>query len=156
MMNKYFPDEAITKNDLYFLCYMIERIARRLHQKNKYIVNSIGYENWIHLISVADVLHCENPLKVEDDWIKEYGLQEGNYDITRVNPEFVDRIPTPIEMGRVYSRLIEGTMSDEEDYVDAMIRVYNDSICDIIDNYNSSAYYEPSYVIIRAYYDGGF
>ena len=36
------------------------------------------------------------------------------------------------------------------------IRVYNDSICDVIDNYNCSAYYEPSYVIARAYQNGGF
>lgn len=30
-----FPEEQITENDLYFLCYMIERVARKLHQKNK-------------------------------------------------------------------------------------------------------------------------
>lgn len=24
---------------LYFLCYMIERVARKLHQRNKYVVN---------------------------------------------------------------------------------------------------------------------
>ena len=41
-------------------------------------------------------------------------------------------------------------------YIDGMIRVYNDEICDTIDNYNSSAYYEPSYVITRAYNNGGF
>ncbi len=29
-------------------------------------------------------------------------------------------------------------------------------LCDTIDNYNSSAYYEPSYVITRAYSNGGF
>ena len=32
----------------------------------------------------------------------------------------------------------------------------NHEICDVIDNYNCSAYYEPSYVIARAYYEGGF
>ena len=42
MMNIYFPDEEITDNDLYFICYMIERVARKLHQKNKYVVNTIG------------------------------------------------------------------------------------------------------------------
>ncbi len=41
-------------------------------------------------------------------------------------------------------------------YIDGMIRVYNDEICDTIDNYNSSAYYEPSYVITGAYNNGGF
>ena len=33
MTNKFFPDEQVTENDLYFLCYMIERVARKLHQK---------------------------------------------------------------------------------------------------------------------------
>lgn len=34
-----------------------------------------------------------------------------------------------------------------EDFVEGMIRVYNDNIWEIIGNYNCSAYYEPSYVI---------
>ena len=77
MTNKYFPDEEIQTNDLYFICYMIERVARRIHQRNKYVVNAIGRESLVHLISVANVLHCENPLQVEDDWIEEYSLVEG-------------------------------------------------------------------------------
>ena len=36
MTNIYFQDEEITTNDLYFVCYMIERVARKLHQKNCY------------------------------------------------------------------------------------------------------------------------
>ena len=31
MTNKFFPEEQIRENDLYFLCYMIERVARKLH-----------------------------------------------------------------------------------------------------------------------------
>ncbi len=45
MTNKYFPDEEITQNDLYFMCYMIERVARHLHQHNKYVVNKIGRDH---------------------------------------------------------------------------------------------------------------
>ena len=44
MTNKFFPDEEVTENDLYFMCYMVERIARELHQRNKYVINTIGYE----------------------------------------------------------------------------------------------------------------
>ena len=98
MTNKVFPEEQITENDLYFLCYMIEPIARKLHQENKYVVTSIPKDEWPIL----------------------------------------------------------STLQPEEDYIDGMIRVYNDEICDTIDNYNSSAYYEPSYVITRAYNNGGF
>ena len=156
MTNKYFPDEEIQTNDLYFICYMIERVARRIHQRNKYVVNAIGRESLVHLISVANVLHCENPLQVEDDWIEEYSLVEGDFDITVVDKELAEKIPTALEMGKVYQRLISDTLVPEEDYVDGIIRVYNNEICDTIDNYNCSAFYEPSYVIARAYQNGGF
>ena len=156
MTNVYFPDEEITRDDVKFICYMIERVARRLHQKNSYVVNKIGKENLNHLISVANVLHCKNPLDVEDEWIDEYRLEEGNLDITDVDYDLVDRIPTALQIGKVYERLIHDTAMSNETEVEEIIRVYNDEICEKIDNYNCSAYYEPSYVIARAYYQGGF
>ena len=156
MTNKFFPEEQIRENDLYFLCYMLERVARKLHQRNKYIVNSIQKDEWERLISLANVLHCENPLKIEAEWIEEYSLEKGEFDITEVDPDLVNEIPSETQMGKVYTRLILSTLQPGEDYIDGMIRVYNDEICDMIDNYNSSAYYEPSYVITRAYNNGGF
>lgn len=156
MTNKYFPDEEIKTDDLFFICYMMERVARKLHQHNRYVVNSLGKDALEHLISVANVLHCENPLQVEEDWINEYRLEQGDFDIENVDKELVQKIPTPLEMGRVYQRLIVDTLQSQEDYIDGMIRVYNDDICDVIDNYNCSAFYEPSYVIAKAYYNGGF
>ena len=156
MTNKFCSEEQIRENDLYFLCYMIERVARKLHQRNKYIVNSIQKDEWERLISLANVLHCENPLKIEAEWIEEYSLEKGEFDITEVDPDLVNEIPSETQMGKVYTRLILSTLQPGEDYIDGMIRVYNDEICDMIDNYNSSAYYEPSYVITRAYNNGGF
>jgi len=156
MTNKFFEDEKITDDDLYFLCYMIERVARKLHQRNCYIVNKLPKDEWVRLISLANVLHCENPLKIEDEWIGEYHLEKGDFDITDVDYNLVNEIPTETQMGKVYMRLILATLQPGEDYVDGMIRVYNDEICKIIDNYNSSAYYEPSYVITRAYNNGSF
>lgn len=156
MKNKFFTDEDISENDLYFMCYMVERVARELHQRNKYVVNTMGYDNLYDRISVANVLHCENPLKVVDDWIREYKLERGDFDITDVDRELAEIIPTPTQMGKVYTRLILQTRETDEDYVQGMIRVYNSPICDKIDNYNCSAFYEPSYVIARAYFEGDF
>ena len=156
MRNIYFPEEEITSDDLYFICYMIEKVARQLKQRNKYVVNAIGADGFRHLLSCAQALHCENPLKVASDWIADYALEEGNFDITDVDPELAGVIPTELDMGAVYQRLIVDTLSSKEDYVDGILRVYNDPICETIDNYNCSAFYEPSYVIARAYQDGGF
>ena len=156
MRNIFFEDEVITENDLYFICYMIERVARKLHQRNKYVVNSVEPAEWRRLISLANVLHCENPLKVEQEWIDEYELKAGTFDITDFDKELVDEIPRETQIGKVYTRLILSTLGENEDYIDGMIRVYNNEICETIDNYNASAYYEPSYVITRAYNEGGF
>lgn len=156
MKNKFFPDEQITENDLYFICYMIERVARKLHQRNKYVVNAISKDEWERLISLANVLHCENPLKIEEEWIEEYGLKKGDFDITNVENELVSEIPSETQIGKVYMRLILATLQTDENYIDGMIRVYNDELCEVIDNYNGSAYYEPSYVITRAYHNRGF
>lgn len=106
MTNHFFSDEEITRNDLYFICYMIERVARKLHQRNKYVVNAIDKKEWTRLISLANVLHCENPLKIEDQWIDEYSLESGSFDITEVDKELAERIPSETQMRKVYMRLI--------------------------------------------------
>lgn len=156
MANIFFPDEKVTDNDLYFICYMIERVARKLYQRNKYVVNKIEYREWMRLISLANVLHCENPLKIEDEWIEEYELKQGDFDITDVDSELAEYIPTPLQMGKVYTRLIMDTSQPGENFVDGLLRVYNNPLCQVIDNYNCSAFYEPSYFIARAYNNGGF
>ena len=72
MTNIFFPDEQISKDDVYFVCYMIERIARQLKQPKKYIANAMGHDELAKKLSLADTLHSENPLAVEADWIDEY------------------------------------------------------------------------------------
>ncbi|MBQ9539004.1 MAG: hypothetical protein IJU95_07010 [Treponema sp.] len=153
MKNKYFPDEELGFDDLYFTCYMIERVSRKLRQRNAYAVNRIGSDAMYHLISCAGTLHSMNPLQVESDWICEYHLEPGDFDITAVDRNLCDQIPSETQMGKVYARLIDAVASD---YVSGISDVYNSPICETIDNYNSSAYYEPSYVITKAYLSGCF
>ena len=62
MSNKYFPDEQIGFNDIYFVCYMIERVARRLHQSNRYVVEHLGAEGLERQLSIAQTNHCLNPV----------------------------------------------------------------------------------------------
>lgn len=156
MNNVFFPDEQISKDDLYFVCYMIERIARHLKQPNKYVANIMGHDELAKKLSLADTLHAMNPLAVEADWIDEYGMCMGAYDVSQVDASLCSSIPTARQMGKVYKRLILNTLHSDEDYADGILRVYNSPICEVIDNYNTSAYYEPSPYIARSYYAGGF
>lgn len=90
MKNIFFEDEDISENDLYFMCYMVERVARRIHQHNAYVVGHIGGPELMRLISLANVLHSENP-------------------------EQVDKVPTASQMGKVYKRLIIDTLLPDSD-----------------------------------------
>lgn len=118
MKNRYFKDENITANDVLFACSMIERIARKIHRRNRDVVNAICAEGLAHELSCATA------------------------------------IPTPVQMGGVYQRLVRDTAAPGEDESEGILRVYNHPICDIIDDYNASAYYEPSYWLAAGYRNG--
>lgn len=156
MKNRYFKDEDITPNDLLFVCSMIERVARKVHRRNREIVNAMGAEGLAHELSCAPTSHCENPEKVVADWIAHYRLTPGDADVTKVDPRLVASVPTPTQMGGVYQRLIRDTATPGENENDGILRVYNHPICETIDNYNASAYYELSYWLARAYRTGEF
>lgn len=156
MSNIYFPDEEITFNDLYFVCYMIERVARSLKQRNRYVVEQIGSDGLARQLSIAETNHCLNPEQVVSNWKEEYNLMEGNVDVTAIDSEYTEKVPTDLQMGKVYARLIDSVARQGQDLVLTIQSVYASPICDAIDNYNSSAYYEPSYVHTRAFHNGGF
>ena len=88
--------------------------------------------------------------------IEEYGLEQGDFHIENVNRELCTNIPTEFDMGKVYTRLIVDTLYPDDDYVEGILRIYNDEICRTLDDYNNGSYYEPSYVIARAYKNGEF
>lgn len=156
MKNIFFPDEDLTENDLYFVCYMIEKVSRQIKQPNGYTVNKMGYTELAKKLSSANVLHSQNPLQTAYEWIDEFSLTNGSFDVSAVDPKYCSQIPTETQMGKVYKRLILNTMRVGEDYAQAIIRVYNNDICKTFDNYNCSAYYEPSPYIARSYFEGGF
>lgn len=154
MKNRYFKDENITANDVLFVCSMIERVARKIHRRNRDVVNAMGVEGLAHELSCAPTSHCENPEKIVADWIAHYRLTPGDVDVLDVNPSLVTAIPTPVQMGGVYQRLVRDTAAPGEDESEGILRVYNHPICDIIDDYNASAYYEPSYWLAAGYRNG--
>jgi len=68
------------------------------------------------------------------NWIETYQLENGDFDISDVNKELVSQIPSAIQMGKVYQRLIVDTTLWNENYVDEIYRVYNSDICDIMNH----------------------
>ncbi|MCQ2285885.1 MAG: hypothetical protein MJZ76_03295 [Bacteroidales bacterium] len=96
-----------------------------------------------------------NPEKVVSDWVEEFKLERGVFDVTKIDSRFTDRYPSETQMGKIYARLVSSIATDGN-WVEGVQNVYASPICDVIDNYNASAYYEPSYVQVQAFYKGEF
>ena len=137
--------EPQKENDLFFVCSLIEYIARKTNNTKKYIVEKLGKEKIQKIYDLAEAYHSENIEKVSDELIQEAKIENGNYDIIS-KCEY--NVPTHWDIGKVYKRLMVMLCNnDEEKYIDTAIEVLTSWIIEKIDNYNSSMYYEnPSYI----------
>lgn len=137
--------ECAKDNDLFFVCGLIDYIARRTKNKRADIVNRLGRGRLQKIYSLADVYHSDNIDRVSDDFIKEAGISDGMFDNVS---ECKYAIPSYWDIAKVYKRLIKQVAQEEQiDAVDALIKVYNSFLSEKIDDYNSSLYYEnPSYL----------
>ncbi len=136
--------EPQKENDLFFICSLIEYIARKTKNTKKYIVKKLGKEKIKKIYNLAEVYHSENIEKISDELISEAKIEIGEYDIIS-NCE--GNVPSYWDIGKVYKRLIVMCSNNEEEYIDIAIEVLTSWIIEKIDNYNSSMYYEnPSYI----------
>ena len=139
------------KDDLFYVCTMIEYVARKTHNKSKDIVAKLSDKAIAHQLKVAAVNHCLSFEQVCDEWIEEYEISEGAYDnISTCRYE----VPTETSIGRVYQTLILGVVLPNQNIVEVIRKIYDSFISDEISNYNSSVYYSnPDY--IRCSYEAG-
>ena len=139
------------KDDLFYVCSMIEYVARKTHNKSKDVVARLSDQTLEHQLKVACVNHALSFEQVSDEWIEEYEIPEGTFDnITTCRYE----VPTVISIGRVYQTLISDVEGLYSSITETIKRVYSSFISDEISNYNSSVYYSnPDY--IRCSYEAG-
>ena len=138
-------------NDLYFLCSLIEYMARTTKNRNRVIVNALGEERLTKIYRLADVYHSDNIARVADDFINECQIENDCFDITDVKYS----VPTYRDIAKVYKRLIIKVSQDKPRlYIKTLITVYNSWIADKIDEYNSSFYYDSPDCIYQSYLAG--
>lgn len=127
-------------NDLFFVCSLIEYVARQTKNERRVVVNAMGKEGLAHYYGLADVYHCENLDKLASEIAAKYGIGTGTYDNVAGASESV---PTHWDIGKVMARLVaEVARNGGCDVIDAIILLYNSWIVAKIDDYNSSMYYE--------------
>lgn len=104
----------INKDDLFYVCTMIEYVSRRTHNKCKDIVAKISDDELEHQLKVAEINHCLPFEQVSDEWIEQFGINNGTFDnITSCRY----KVPSVTSIGRVYQRLIIFVNKDNEDAI---------------------------------------
>lgn len=140
------------ENDLFFVCSLIDYIARKTKNKRSIIVNILGKEKISKIYELADVYHSCNIEQVAEDFIVETAIEVGEFDNEK---DCNYSIPTHWDMGKVYKRLILGVVTKKNiGVIDALFEVYNSFICNLIDDYNGSFYYENPNFILETYMKG--
>lgn len=139
-------------NDLFFVCSLIDYIARKTLNKRRDVVDALGREAIEKIYELADIYHSDNIDNVSDQFIEEAGIREGCFDNVG---ECGYSIPSHWDIGKVYKRLILGIAREKNVPVtDALFLAYHSYVSDKIDDYNSSFYYDNPQNILTAFIDG--
>ena len=141
--------EKQSENDLFYVCSLLEYIARKTNNKKKYIVEHIGKERINKLFNLAEIYHSENIDKVSDEIIKGSNIEKGNYKLNLIEDK-----PTFWDIGRVYQRLIIMIDNNKETFINNLLKVMNSWIVEKIDDYKSNLYYENPGYIYECYMEG--
>ncbi|MFI3140826.1 MAG: hypothetical protein R3Y27_00790 [Clostridia bacterium] len=141
--------EPQKENDLFFTCSFVEYIARKTKNITRYIVHELGKENIAKIYDLADVYHCENIEKISDEFIDSCNIEKGSFDNVSICEYDV---PTYWDIGKVFKRLILMIAKSQNiSIVDALFMAYDSIVCDKIEDYNSSFFYDSPQNIFNAF-----
>ena len=91
-------------NDYFYVCALIEYIARKTGNHRGDIVQAIGKQGIEKLLRDAEVNHCLSFEQVSDEVIAYYGIEQGDFD-TISGCRY--SVPSFLDIGKLYSIMIE-------------------------------------------------
>jgi len=136
-------------NDLYYVCWLIERLHRVTEKPHKDVVELMGEARIRHYMELADVFHCENPDKIVGELAEELGLPE---------PQLYGDLPTEMKkpalrsIAGVYARIIKATHPDN--YVSGVINVLSSFLPPLVSDYGNNLYWANKEYLTECYKEG--
>ncbi|MBQ5329868.1 MAG: hypothetical protein J6F31_01315 [Oscillospiraceae bacterium] len=141
--------EDKNSNDLFYTCSLIEYIARKTLNTPSEIVKSLGQENIDKIYDLAEVYHSDNIDDVADSFIDRCHIAKGEFDNVS---ECEYSVPSYWDIGKVYKRLIKQVAEYKHiSLTEALTDVYCSRISSLIEDYNSSFYYDNPNLIFETY-----
>ena len=139
------------KNDFFYVCSLIEYIARRTKNRRRVIVEALGKDGIEKQLYDAEVNHCLSFEQVSDEVIEHYKIQNGDFD-TITDCKYT--VPSFMDIGKLYSIMIEDCAQPGKE-VDELLKIFSSFISDKISDFQTDIYYQnPSY--LECSYEAGY
>jgi len=139
------------KNDLFYVCSLIEFVGRKTKNRRAVIVKNFGKEEIKRQLEIAELNHCLSFDEVADELIDYFHIPEGDYD-TVGSCKY--EVPGFLAIGKVYQRLITAVYEKGGQLEEIICQIFSSFISDEISDFNTSVYYSsPEY--IKASYEEG-
>ena len=131
------------RNDLFYVCSLIEYIARKTTNRRRIVVEALGEEGVKKQLLDAGVNHCLSFEQVSDELIEQYHIPTGDFD-TITGCKY--SIPSYLDIGKLYAIMIEDCAEPGKE-ASELIQIFSSFISDEISNFKTGLYYEtPSYL----------
>ena len=139
------------KNDYFYVCSLIEYIARETKNKRGVITGILGKKGIEKLLYDAEADHCLSFEQVSDEVIEQYRISNGDFDTIT---ECKYTIPSFMDIGKLYSIIIEDCAEPGKE-IDELLKIFSSFISDKISDFRTDVYYQnPSY--LECSYEAGY
>ena len=139
------------KNDYFYVCSLIEYIARQTQNRRGVIVNALGRDGIEKQLYDAEVNHCLTFEQVGDEIIERYHISKGEFDTIT---DCMYTVPGFMDIGNLYSIMLEDCAETGKE-VDELMKIFSSFISDEISDFQSDLYYQnPSY--LECSYQAGY
>ena len=134
---------AKNKDDLFYVCSLVEHIGRTTKNRRSVIVDALGINGVRKMLKDAEVNHCLSFDQVGDEVAEWYKISQGDFDPSANSPYL---IPSVQDIGRLYSVIVEDC-ADPGHEDEELIKVFRSPVSDLISNFKSDLYYQnPRYI----------
>ena len=131
------------KNDLFYVCALIEYTARKTKNHRGDVVKKIGRKGIKRQLKDAQVNHSLSFEQVSDEIVEKYQLTEGSFDTVS---KCKYTVPSYTDIGKLYAVIIENCIG-EEDEAALIESVFSSFISDEISKFDTDLYYQnPDYI----------
>ena len=133
----------MTNNDLFYVCALVEYIARQTKNHHKVIAQALRVQGFEKQLRDAPMNHCLPYAQVCDEITQAYQIHAGDFDFA-ARAKY--RLPNFQDIGKLYAILIEN-VAKGQNLAQTASNVFSSFLCDAISDFNTDLYYQnPDYL----------